>query len=94
MRNRCLDILFAQRIRCVARIIDHAVVLRAVAGKDKIVCNAVIVGAMLAWESTGFSAAFAGLFAYNALTVGIGEAAVCFLLGVPLLRALEKRAIA
>lgn len=36
----------------------------------------------------------AGLFAYNALTVGIGEAAVCFLLGVPLLRALEKRAIA
>ena len=40
------------------------------------------------------AAAFAGLFAYNALTVGIGEAAVCFLLGVPLLRALEKRAIA
>ena len=48
-----------------------------------VVCNMVLVGAMLAWESTGFSAAFAGLFAYNALTVGIGEAAVCFLLGVP-----------
>ena len=59
-----------------------------------VVCNAVFVGAMLAWEGTGFSAAFAGLFAYNALTVGLGEAAVCFLLGVPLLRALEKRAIA
>ena len=59
-----------------------------------VVCNMVLVGAMLAWESAGFSAAFAGLFAYNALTVGIGEAAVCFLLGVPLLRALEKRAIA
>ncbi len=58
-----------------------------------VVCNAVLVGAMLAWESTGFSAAFAGLFAYNALTVGLGEAAVCFLLGVPLLRALEKRAL-
>ena len=59
-----------------------------------VVCNMVLVGAMLAWESTGFSAAFAGLFAYNALTVGIGEAAVCFLLDVPLLRALEKHAIA
>lgn len=59
-----------------------------------VVCNAVLVGAMLAWESTGFSAAFAGLFAYNALTVGLGEAAVCLLLGVPLLRALEKRSIA
>ena len=59
-----------------------------------VVCNAVFVGAMLAWEGTGFSAAFAGLFAYNALTVGLGEVAACFLLGVPLLRALEKRAIA
>lgn len=59
-----------------------------------VVCNAVLVGAMLAWESTGFSAAFAGLFAYNALTVGLGEAAVCLLLGVPLLRALEKHSIA
>ena len=44
-----------------------------------VVCNMVLVGAMLAC---------------NALTVSIGEAAVCFLLGVPLLRALEKRAIA
>ena len=58
-----------------------------------VVCNALIVGAMLAWQVTGFSAAFAGLFAYNALTVGAGEAAVCFLLGVPLLHALEKRAL-
>lgn len=56
-----------------------------------VVCNMFIVGALIAWESTGFSAAFAALFAYNALTVGLGEAAVCFLLGVPLLRALEAR---
>ena len=55
-----------------------------------VVCNAVIVGAMLAWESAGFSAAFVGLLAYNALTVGLGEAAICFALGVPLLRTLEK----
>ena len=55
------------------------------------VCNAVIVGAMLAWESAGGFAAFAGLFAYNALTVGLGEAVVCFALGVPLLRALAGR---
>ena len=56
-----------------------------------VVCNALIVGAMLAWETTGVSAAFADLFAYNALTVGFGEAVMCFLLGVPLLRALDKR---
>lgn len=58
-----------------------------------VVCNALLVGAMLAWETTGFSAAFPALFAYNALTVGLGEAVVCGLLGVPLLRALEARHI-
>lgn len=58
-----------------------------------VVCNMVIVGAMLAWESAGFSAAFAGLLAYNALTVGLGEAAVCFAFGVPLLRTLEKHGL-
>ena len=60
------------------------------AAMPPVACNMVTVGAMLAWESAGFSAAFTGLFAYNALTVGLGEAAVCFSLGVPLLHTLEK----
>ncbi len=55
-----------------------------------VVCNSVVVGALLAWEETGFSAAFAPLFAYHAFTVALGEALVCFALGLPLLRALEK----
>lgn len=58
-----------------------------------VVCNVLLVGAMLAWESTGFTAAFPALFAYNALTVGLGEAAVCLLLGVPLLRTLKARTL-
>lgn len=58
-----------------------------------VVCNGVIVGALLAWEQAGASAAFAPMFGYFALTVGAGEAAVCFLVGMPLLRALEKRGI-
>ena len=56
-----------------------------------VVCNAALVGAMIAWYETDFGAGFAPAFAYNALTVGAGEAAVCYLLGLPLLRVLENR---
>lgn len=64
---------------------------RALAPLPPVVCNAVLVGAMLAWYEAGFGTGFAPAFAYNALTVGVGEAAVCYLLGLPLLRVLESR---
>lgn len=57
------------------------------------VCNGVLVGALLAWEEAGISSAFLPMLAYNAFTVAAGEAAVCALAGLPLLRALEKRGI-
>ena len=50
----------------------------------------VLVGAEIAWffptEGMGFWAAFG----FNALTVGIGEAAACFILGTLLLRVLPR----
>lgn len=64
---------------------------RYLAPLPPVLCNAALVGAMLAWYETGSSAGFAPAFAYNALTVGVGEAAVCYLLGLPLLRVLESR---
>ena len=54
-----------------------------------VICNAVIVGAEIAWffpEGMSFWAAY-GL---NAFTVGIGELAVCCLLGLPLLKWAER----
>lgn len=66
---------------------------RFLAPLPPVVCNAALVGAMIAWYETGFGAGFAPAFAYNALTVGAGEAAVCCLLGLPLLRILESRGV-
>ena len=63
---------------------------RALAPLPPVICNMVLVGAEIAWffptEGMGFWAAF-GL---NALTVGIGEAAACFILGTLLLRILPR----
>ena len=59
-----------------------------------VVCNAVLVGAVLAWQQSGSWETFCPAFALNALSVGLGEAVVCFALGLFLLRALEKTGIA
>ena len=63
---------------------------RYLAPLPPVICNAVIIGAMIAWYEGGFSAQFPALFAANALWVGIGEAVVCYLLGMLLLRGLPR----
>lgn len=55
-----------------------------------ILCNALLIGALLAFQQTGFSPAFPAIFAYQAVTVGLGEAIACYGLGIPLLRLLRK----
>lgn len=55
-----------------------------------VVCNAVIVGAEIAWFTVQQGGAFWPAYGLSALTVGLGEAAACYLLGVPLARLLGK----
>ena len=57
-----------------------------------VLCNTVIVGAEIAWFTVQDGGAFWPAFGLNALTVGLGEAAACYLLGVPLARTLERKA--
>ena len=55
-----------------------------------VVCNGLLVGAVLAWQQSGSMQTFAPAFAANAFSVALGEAVVCFGLGLLLLRAVEK----
>ena len=48
-----------------------------------VLANALIIGPMLYWM-------FGGSWLLNILTVGVGEAIACFLLGLPLIKSLEK----
>ena len=52
--------------------------------------NAFLVGALLAFQQTGFGSAFPAAFCYQALTVGLGQLIACYGLGIPLLRMLRK----
>ena len=55
-----------------------------------VVCNAVLVGTVLAWQQSGSWETFWPAFALNGLSVGLGEAVVCFALGLLLLHGVEK----
>ena len=45
---------------------------------------------MIAWYECGFTAQFPALFAWNAFTVGLGEAIACYVLGLLLLAILPQ----
>lgn len=62
----------------------------ALAPLPPVLCNAVIVGAEIAWFAAGEGENFWKAYAFNALTVGLGEAAACYLLGSLLLAALPR----
>ena len=51
-------------------------------------CNGVIIGAMLSWYTVGFSPKFWGMFATAGLGVALGEVVACYGLGLLLLRVL------
>ena len=86
-----LDIIFGSLATLLAAMMTQRCTHKWLAPLPPVLCNALIVGAVIAYEQTGFSAAFASLWAYNGLTVGLGEAAVCFGLGAPLLKLLQRR---
>ena len=57
-----------------------------------VLLNALFIGILIAWQETGSFAggAFFAAFAANAFSVSLGQAVVCFGVGVPLLRLLAK----
>lgn len=85
-----LDWIFGTLATVLAALWTSRMPNRYLAAVPPVVCNALIVGAEIAWSSAGAGAAFLPAFLMNAVTVGLGEALVCFLLGALLLRALEQ----
>lgn len=85
-----LDWVFGTLATLLAALWTARMPNRYLAAVPPVVCNALIVGAEIAYFSTLGGGAFLPAFAMNAVTVGLGEALVCFLLGPLLLRALER----
>lgn len=85
-----LDIVFGSLATLLAAVLTMKSPGKWLAPLPPVLCNAGIVGAVIAFEQTGFTAAFPAALAYNAFTVGLGEAVVCYVLGGILLAVLSR----
>ena len=85
-----LDIIFGSLATLLAAVWTQHTHHKWLDPLPPVLCNAVIVGAVISFQETGFTGAFAGAFAYNAVTVGVGEAIACYVLGGVLLTVLPK----
>lgn len=85
-----LDLIFGSLATLLAALWTRRMPKKWLAPLPPVICNAVIIGAMIAWYEVGFTEAFWGMFAFNALTVGIGEAIACYVLGLLLLQVISR----
>ena len=85
-----LDWIFGTAATLLAALWTRRMPNLALAPLPPVICNAVIVGAEIAWFSVQDGAAFLPAFGFNALTVGLGEAVACYGLGGLLLWRLDK----
>ena len=84
------DLIFGSLATLAAGLLTARCKSKWLAPLPPVICNGLIVGALLAWSETGFSAAFPGVFAFNVLSVGGAELLVCYILGIPLLELLAR----
>ena len=85
-----LDLVFGTAATLLACLITQRMPNKWLAPLPPVLCNAVIVGAEVAWYQTGFTAAFWPAYAFNAFTVGLGELLACCILGSLLIRVLPQ----
>ena len=85
-----LDVIFGSLATLLAALWTQHTRRKWLAPLPPVICNMVLVGGLIAFYETGFSDAFWAAFAYNAVTVGIGELLSCYVLGGVLLTVLPK----
>ncbi len=90
-----LDLVFGTAASLIAAVLTRAVRrirvknLPVLAPLPPVLVNAVIVGLQITFFTPGEAASWAG-FLISAAQVGLGQLAVCYLLGLPFGAALEK----
>ena len=86
-----LDWIFGTLATLLAALWSRRMPNVYLAALPPVFCNAVIVGAEIAWFTVQQGGgAFWPAYGLSALTVGLGELAACYLLGVPLAKLLGR----
>ena len=84
------DVVFGSLATLLAAVWTARCRRKWIAPLPPVIANGLIVGALIAWAEVGFKPGFVAAFAYNGLTVAIGEALACYVLGGLLLTVLPR----
>lgn len=85
-----LDWIFGTLATLLAALWTRKMPNKWLAALPPVICNAVIVGAVIAYSAIADAGAFWTAFSLNALTVGLGELIACYALGIPLINWISK----
>ena len=85
-----LDIVVGSAATLLAALLTARCQKKWLAPLPPVVLNTLLVGAVIAYEETGLTAAFPATWVINGLTVGAGEAIACYGLGMLLLWQLPR----
>ena len=85
-----LDLIVGSLATLIAALLTARCRKKWLAPLPPVIANTVLIGLVLAYEQAGTSAAFWPTYAFNALTVGLGETVACYGLGGLLLWRLDK----
>lgn len=85
-----VDVIFGSLATLLAALWTSRLKNAWLAPLPPVVCNAVIIGAEIAWFETGFGPGYLTAWLWNGFTVGIGELGACYVLGMFLLYLLPQ----
>jgi uncharacterized membrane protein len=85
-----LDIIFGSLATLLAALWTMKMPNKWLAPLPPVVCNVVIVSGVIAFQQAQAGEAFLPAYLFNAATIGLGEAVVCYGLGLLLLRFLPN----
>lgn len=86
-----LDVVFGSLATLLAAALTQRMPNKWLAPLPPVLCNMAIVGAVIAFQQAqAGEALFWGAYAFNALTIGIGQLGACYVLGMLLLHTLPK----
>ena len=85
-----LDIIFGSLATLLAAVWTRHTRHKWLAPLPPVICNTLIIPAVIAFQTTSGGSAFAAAFTYNTVTIGLGELLSCYVLGGLLLIHLPK----
>ena len=85
-----IDVVFGSLATLLAGLATARLRVKALAPLPPVLANGVIVGAVIAYAEVGATPAFWSAYAYNGLTVALGEVLACYVLGLLLLQLLPR----